>query len=307
MSSYKSIAPPDSKGNMRLLSKYGGGSKGPRQSYPPGYAHGGKVRPVCRADGGAVDMDTSVDGMSASPRLDRPGRKMKGDKGSRTNVNVIVMPGGPNSNGPMPPMGAPMPMPPPPSPPSAMAAPPPGGPPIPMRKSGGRVTKMGKKRADGGGVSDYMRDRAKDKAMDAGFSYAMGVPGAIVSALDADPVATALMGVPAAGMAARGAKALKDRREFLRSEKDWKGTGMPDRASEQDRRDARDNKAPSMGRAKGGKVHSDEKQDRALFKKMMAQEEKKMPKCRARGGVVDMDAGAGGAKGRLEKIREYGK
>ena len=61
-------------------------------------------------------------------------------------------------------------------------------------------------------------------------------------------------------------------------------------------------------RAKGGRVkHSDEAEDRALFKKMFKQEEKKEGKTeRARGGKItsihDMDAGAASGPGRLEKI-----
>ena len=156
MASYKSMAPMDSEGNKRLLSKYGGGSKGPRQPY----ATGGAVK---RASGGMVDdeddmnddgsggmPDMSAEGDSAPPRLDRPGRKMHGkdkgkdakDKKGGTNVNVIIMPpggapGGPQPpGGPMPPMMAGPPPGPPPGPP--MPPPGPGGPPM-MHKNGGRV------------------------------------------------------------------------------------------------------------------------------------------------------------------------
>lgn len=157
--SYKNMAPMDSEGNKRLLSKYGGGSKGPRQPY----ATGGAVK---RASGGMVDdeeddmptddsgmPDMSAEGDSAPPRLDRPGRKMHGkdkskeakDKKGGTNVNVIIMPSGgappggpPGPGGPMPPMMAG----PPPGPPSGPPMPPPGagpgGPPM-MHKNGGRV------------------------------------------------------------------------------------------------------------------------------------------------------------------------
>lgn len=65
-------------------------------------------------------------------------------------------------------------------------------------------------------------------------------------------------------------------------------------------------------RAKGGRVkHSDEAEDRALFKKMFKQEEKKEGKTeRARGGRLthhEMTAGAATGVGRLEKIGEKPK
>ena len=156
MASYKSIAPKDSEGNRRLLSKYGGGSKGPRQPY----ATGGAVK---RAAGGMVDdeddmpddgsggmPDMSAEGDSAPPRLDRPGRKMHGkdkgkDKKGGTNVNVIIMPSGgapggpPPPGGPMPPMMAGPPPGPPPGPPMPPPGAGPGGPPMGMHKNGGRV------------------------------------------------------------------------------------------------------------------------------------------------------------------------
>ena len=226
-SSYKSIAPKDSEGNRRLLSKYGGGSKGPRQPY----ATGGAVK---RAAGGMVNMDDeddmpddgsggmpdmSAEGDSAPPRLDRPGRKMHGkdkgkdakDKKGGTNVNVIIMPPGGAPGGPPPP-GGPM--------PPMMAGPPPGPPPGPPMLPPGLPPGAG--------------------------------PGG-----------------PPMGMHKNGGR---------------------------------------VGRAMGGKVHSDAAEDMAMMAKM-APKGQKMTKFSKGGSVapVDMDAGAGGALGRLEKIKKYGK
>ena len=54
----------------------------------------GENAPRKYAAGGSVDMGP-VDGMSAKPRLDRPGRSKGGKKKpASTNVNVIVMPKG---------------------------------------------------------------------------------------------------------------------------------------------------------------------------------------------------------------------
>lgn len=127
------IARPGSEGNMRLLKEYGGGSKGPRQSY---------------ATGGAVKgtNPSLAEGMEAAPiaKLDgpkgKPGKSAKKSdkKEAKTNVNVVIMPSGakpdmppmmppPGASGLAPPAG---PMPPPPGP---------GGPPMPMRAHGGRV------------------------------------------------------------------------------------------------------------------------------------------------------------------------
>jgi hypothetical protein len=235
MSFMKSFAKSGADGNTRLLKQYGGS---PGSGGPKGYASGGSVRdydaddmPAKKADGGMVDGD------SAKPRMDRPGRKMHGkpkDKAKGgTNVNVIIMPKGdgapdaaavgPSGPGPMPmPPHAPM-----------MAGPPPGGPPPmaggppmpPMRKSGGAVNayKAGGKvcKAEGGSVDDT-----------------------------ADAFKGAMFG-SAADAVVRGAKS----------------------ASNSVR-----NVAPSMGKAEGGPVYG------------------KMH------GV-----GAGGGKGREQKIKAYGK
>lgn len=114
-------------GNDRLLKTYGGHSTGvARYPYANGGAVTGKSAPAY-AKGGSVEME----GGSAAPRLDRPGRmKMskKGDKGKKgTNVNVVVMAGG-KPDAAAPPMAPP--------PPEAGPMPPP-----PMRANGGKVEK----------------------------------------------------------------------------------------------------------------------------------------------------------------------
>jgi hypothetical protein len=176
----------NSKGNMRLLSKYGGGSKGPRQDYPPGFAKGGVVRKSYQ-DGGKTMG--AADGVPSRPSLARPGRKMAGKgkhKGGDTHVNVIMAggqgPGGgpPIGAGPTPaPGGAPMPPMPMGPPPGAMAGPggPPGGPmPMPPMHAkggrvkayakGGRVKKFAKGgRADGLPTTDDMFTSSKPKAL----------------------------------------------------------------------------------------------------------------------------------------------
>lgn len=131
-------------GNDRLLKQYGGHSTGVgRYPYANGGAVTGKSAPAY-AKGGAVEME----GGSAAPRLDRPGRMKatkKGDKGKKgTNVNVVVMAGG-KPEGAAPPMAPP--------PPEAGPMPPP-----PMRAFGGKVVarKHGGavKKADGGAISE---------------------------------------------------------------------------------------------------------------------------------------------------------
>ncbi len=154
-------------GNTRLLKEYGG-SKG-SDGMSKCYAHGGSVHgehkkdhKPHKADGGEIMGD------AAKPRLDRPGRKMKGkdkkDKGKGTNVNVIIMsgkdgaaPAGPMAGGPPPPGGAPMPpMMKGPSMPPPGAGGPPGMPPMHANggrvgayKDGGKVNPKGALRAEG--------------------------------------------------------------------------------------------------------------------------------------------------------------
>ena len=171
MSYMKSLARSGADGNTRLLKEYGG-----KETKAKAYANGGSVFDDEEDDdddmegGDSSSMDAEVDGMSAKPRMDRPGRKMKGkdkDKKGGTNVNVIIMPksDGPADApvGPAPAAANPMPPPPPP-----MAPPMAGGPPMPpMRKHGGGVGayanggKVAREcKAEGGPAYGKMKDGA---------------------------------------------------------------------------------------------------------------------------------------------------
>lgn len=138
-------------GNDRLLKQYGGHSTGvARYPYANGGAVTGKSAPAY-AKGGMVEME----GGSAAPRLDRPGRMKASKKGAGkkgTNVNVVVMAGKPDAAGAQPPMAPP--------PPDAGPMPPP-----PMRAFGGKVVarKHGGavKKADGGAISDDSKKEVK--------------------------------------------------------------------------------------------------------------------------------------------------
>ncbi len=157
-----------------------------------GYASGGGVRddgmPMPRAKGGQVKTPERMSGGSVKARADKVSRakggRVRGSKGHKTNVNVIVAPSGGNKppmagvGMPPPPIGAAPPMPPkppmmPPAPGGMGTVPGAGGmPPPPIRADGGRAFKKGgavkmsgekkhgkkdkpfKMRASGGAVSD---------------------------------------------------------------------------------------------------------------------------------------------------------
>lgn len=139
----KKIARSGAEGNTRLLAKYGGGSKPPRQSYPKGYATGGMVKDESPALNEGME---AADGEAARPNPGRAGRKAS----SKTNIVINVAPADKGAAGLPPPMPMPPASPamPPPAPPMAGPPPgpgmmPPGGPPIGPRpfKTGGRVGK----------------------------------------------------------------------------------------------------------------------------------------------------------------------
>lgn len=129
---------------------------------------------------GLIKAPPKVSGKPAKPRLDRPAFARGGRANGKTNVNVIVAPGGGQNQPPTPPMPPPMPPPqaaPPAAPPHPPMMPPPGagpGPGMPpsglaIRKRGGRVNK-----ADGGPVSlpppvsmPIVQPKAKTQSMDA--------------------------------------------------------------------------------------------------------------------------------------------
>jgi len=174
-------------GNDRLLKSYGGHSTGvARYPYANGGAVTGKSAPAY-AKGGSVEME----GGSAAPRLDRPGRmkaSKKGDKGKKgTNVNVVVMAGKPE--GAAPPMAPPPPETGPPMPPPPMRA---FGGKVVARKHGGAV-----KKADGGWVGEgdtgkKMRDNAENFKTAKETMPIIGAAGAALSATRLGKIGKAL-------------------------------------------------------------------------------------------------------------------
>ena len=250
-----------------------------RDGEPKGYAHGGMV-------GGGM-----AEGMPSKPRLDRGGRMKKPGKAAKagTHVNVVVMPHGGGAPPPSPDMGAMPPMPPggagpmPPMPPMG------GG--MPGQKHGGKVGRYAKggkvkKMADGGDADDnpvagYMKKKgdesSTDATMDAIKSGIYGGAGAAMA--HTPPAAAVLLGAGAVHLGksiVEGAKAT----QMKRGEKMWNDTGMKGRPSKDD----------AEGRKHGGKV--EKREHKSLGG----------PAKPARG----YDAGAGGAKGRLEKAKKYG-
>jgi hypothetical protein len=295
-----------------------------------GYASGGVVSATDRvhkiakgyAEGGLVDeFDDGLDGdlgmlpdEMGEARLDRPARKPAGN----TTVNVIVqapqkdlgMPPMP----PKPPMMAP-PMPPPQPPP--MAGPggppapggPPGGlPPGPIRKNGGRVGfKSGgvvrrasggkvQKRQDGGevledgegpgGIHGYIGRRAVRDVKQGLLDGALGTGAILAGGALAGPTGGASYpigyGLGGANLAKGAGNMLEGVRKATVSGKYKRMGAEPSGPPSQEDID----RGYDVKKASGGPVK------------------------RASGGSVPSglkDAGAGGAKGRLEKIKDYGK
>lgn len=214
----KSMARSGAEGNCRLLSKYGGGSSGPRQHY----ASGGVVK--ARADGGSVmeEEEVDVEGEEAMPRLDKPSRKPKGE--SKTVVNVVIA-GKDDSQG-MPALGGPpMGLPAGGAPGGLPGGGPAGGmPPMPMRKHGGRVTK-----AEGGGVKDYLREKAKDEAEKAVMHGVVAAGNAAATRLPFGKAFKGLSGATGftnAGIALNSASKASKARDAADA---FEKTGLPDK------------------------------------------------------------------------------
>lgn len=133
------------------------------------YASGGRVEEDISDPGslpsmgsGPMDDDMGgIDGGKAKPRLDRAGKK-----GASNTINIVVTGSKPDTPAtPLPNAGPPMP------PPPAMG-PPPGAPPMPMRAAGGRVN-----RASGGAVSvsepdDKFKGLSDKQVLDRARTYA---------------------------------------------------------------------------------------------------------------------------------------
>lgn len=155
---------------------------------------------------------------------------------------------------------------PPPAPP--MAGPPPG---LPMRASGGRVNKTDAKGVRGStGTQSGKTDAASDRRLQRRLGTAAKYAGA-----GAGTIAT---GNPLGGVAA----------------------GLPGLAAEvnSETPNADDLYINKIGRKNGGVVKAAGQSDKT--------EKESQRAARATGGRVNMDAGAGGGLGRLEKAKAYG-
>ena len=311
------LARPGSEGNMRLLKAYGGGSTPPRQHY----ATGGAVK----GDNPSLAEGLAAGGSPAKASLARPGRKMpgKGKKDAKTNVNVVIMPKGEDGKPPMPPPGAMAGLPPPPMPPGPPMPPPgaggpPGGPPPPMmRKAGGRVNKAEGGEVDDDPVPSYLRDRMRDKKDSARMHEVLAGSAGVGAAMDPTMVGKALLGTVAGLGAASGWAERKSAKDLKRGAKAFEKTGLPGRPS-------RDPDENSGARKSGGRVNDDAKADKAMVAKGVHKHEAAMHKGKpmtklATGGPAKepttksmlaekgYQGGGGGAMGRLEKIKKFGK
>ena len=326
------------KGNDRLLKQYGGNA-GSSPMARQRYAKGGAVK----AGNPSLDegLSTAAEGAPAKPSLARPGRKMPGKgkdkKGGKTNVNVIIAQAPPKGDGmPMPPPGAGPSGPPPPMP---MPPPGPGGPPMPMRKHGGAVGRFAKggrvKRDDGGPVPGEISDAAQRKYLrkKAGDERSSAIlPGALAALTGAASLMpgsgkllrafnignTAVNAASAAGHI-KNARTADDEAEKF---EDRKSGGRVNKMTTKGDEASKIAKKETHGEeeyAKGGKVMSrdeDEAEDRKTAAAAMHKHErvmhhaKKLTKFREGGPVMGLhnsQGGAGGAKGRLAKIKMYGK
>lgn len=267
--SYMKSAGTSAKGNDRLLKQYGG-NDGSSPMARQHYATGGAVKSA----NPSLNEGLSAAGAPAKKSLARPGRKMPGKgkskgKEAKTNINVIIAGGKPEAPAmPPPPMDGP------PMPPPGAGGPPPAG--MPMRAKGGRVCKE-----DGGRISEdskteaaKLREESKDAKTSSLGSTVLGGLSAIGRAtLKGAPkplkwVANTAIGANA-GAAGLGVKrAGRLEAEANRIEKGQVKDGEEDRKH-----------GGSVKRAEGGPVM----------------------------GLSNKDGGAGGASGRLAKIKDYGK
>lgn len=257
----------------------------------------GEAAPRKYATGGTVDMP--IDGASAKPRLDRPGRKAPGkgkDKKAGTNVNIIIAPKPDAPKAPdMPMAGGPGPMPPMPMPP----APPAGGPPpMPMRKTGGKVHgyKTGGKvvkRDMGGEVDEPDADDQREYQVAGKFSGLSRAAGAAAKAAGSASkgASGAAKVVPKVAPSARdvgnvilesealmngtpGARIGTGRRAI------WDGLNLMTRKKPADQQKDDPNQQPPQKKKTGGKVmaHDDKAADEKLIKSMVRPESLKSKK-----------------------------
>lgn len=297
------------KGNDRLLKQYGG-SSGSSPMARQHYAAGGKV-------GGNPSLSEGLsaagaEGAPAKPSLARPGRKMAGKggakKGGKTNVNVIIAQAPPKGDMAAPPKDMAGPPGPPPGPPMPPPGPPPG---MPMRASGGRISNLGKyahggkvttkgdeakkiaddeesegkyakggrvKRADGGWTGEgdsgkKLREQAKDVRDEPNFLKAMaGNAGQALSTMAIGRKKGPGFIGPAGLVAATG----------------YAGKKYYDSLTQESRAKEIEDKADKAeGRKSGGRVGR--KEGGPAY------------------GLSVKTGGGGGAKGRLAKVKMYGK
>lgn len=141
----------------------------------------------------------------------------------------------------------------------------------PMRASGGRI-----KRADGGGVQDYLKDRASDKRASRNFNAgAAGITG-VATILDPDPISKAMLGAMSLGNGAMAKMHHDDAKKMMGAADKFSKTGLPELPDREERKS-------------GGRVHSDAKEDKSLVASMIhkheAEDHKGSPMTKfARGG-----------------------
>jgi hypothetical protein len=249
-----------------------------------------------------------VDGGHAKHHLGKRARGGHAGKGGGKHVtNVIVAPQGGGMHPPMPPGGGqpmnapppPRPAPPPPPRPAAPAAMPPGGmppgaggppvgQPMGMRPPGAMRRGGGIKRAEGGSAEDCDEKPERKRGGDVKKTEEVGKPWEqTMEANKGGKVRKRDMGGQT-GMPTAQSQMTPQQQQMvqaaMRQRQAQQGAMQPSMGAAQAAR-----MAPGMPQQKsGGTVHVKEHERRA------------------RGGHVEMDAGAGGGEGRIEKTHEYG-